>query len=437
MTNVQLVPTMIYRLLDFPELDRYDLSSMRTIGYGSAPMATERLREAIERIGPIFCQTLGQTESSSLSICLSKQDHVDALAANDLAVLASCGRPINGVDVRIVDDDDNDVPVGTMGELAFRGDTVMRGYWNAPEATAAALRGGWLHTGDMAREDARGFITLVDRKKDIIISGGLNISAREVEEVIYRHPGVRECAVIAVPHDAMGRNRQGDPLGARRQAGCGRRDHGTLPRQSRQLQAADQHRVHRRIPEKQHGQNPQARPQAPLLGRPRAARQLSKKHRRKPDEQPDRTPPGPAARGRRGHRPPSRRPGRAQSKKLTLRAVTVQQKTQESFLVVQRWADEVGKRSNGMVEVIVSGSEAVPGGERDALEGVRALGVFDVCHVTTAVLSTIEPKYGLPDLPFLFPDREHAFKVADGPDRPGARCRPGQDRRLAAAHAHL
>jgi len=198
------VPTMIYRLLDFPDVGNFDLSSMRVMGYGSAPMAVERLREAIDRFGPIFAQAYGQTEAGSLAVCLTRRHHIEAIAQNQLEVLGSSGRPVNTVDVRIVDDNDRDVSVGEMGEVVFRGDTVTQGYWNAPEATAAAIRNGWLHTGDMAKADERGFIYHVDRKKDIIISGGMNVSAREVEEIIYLHPGVRECAVIAVPDDHWG-----------------------------------------------------------------------------------------------------------------------------------------------------------------------------------------------------------------------------------------
>jgi acyl-CoA synthetase (AMP-forming)/AMP-acid ligase II len=203
-THVQLVPTMIYRLLDYPQFDRFDRSSLKVLGYGSAPMAVERLREALDRFGPILVQTYGQTEAGSMAVCMSKQHHIDALASGRLEILGSSGRPINTVDVRIVDDEGNEVPVGEMGEAVFRGDTIMRGYWNAPEATAEALRDGWLHTGDIVRADEEGFIYHVDRKKDIIISGGVNISAREIEEVIYRHPGVRECAVIAVPDPHWG-----------------------------------------------------------------------------------------------------------------------------------------------------------------------------------------------------------------------------------------
>ena len=203
-THVQLVPTMIYRLLDHPDLGKYDMSSMRVIGYGSAPMAVERLREAMDRFGPIFAQAYGQTESGSLSVCLTRRHHADALALDTPEILGSSGRPVNTVDVRVVDEEGRDVEVGQMGEVIFRGDTVTQGYWNAPEATAAAIRGGWLHTGDLAKVDERGFVYHVDRKKDIIISGGMNISAREVEETIYQHLGVRECAVIGVPDDHWG-----------------------------------------------------------------------------------------------------------------------------------------------------------------------------------------------------------------------------------------
>lgn len=203
-TNVQLVPTMIYRLLDFLRVRDYDLSSLRTIGYGSAPMSVERLREAIDVFGPVFAQVYGQTECSSLAVFLSKQDHIDALSSGQTEILGSSGRPINSIGLRVVDDQDRDVAGGEVGEVLFQGDTVMSGYLNAPEATRETLKGGWLHTGDLVREDEKGFVYHVDRKKDIIISGGLNISAREIEEVIYRHPKVHECAVIGVPDPQWG-----------------------------------------------------------------------------------------------------------------------------------------------------------------------------------------------------------------------------------------
>jgi acyl-CoA synthetase (AMP-forming)/AMP-acid ligase II len=161
-----------------------DLSSMRAIWYASAPMPVELLRRGLERFGPVFIQGYGQTESGPLATVLTPAEH-------DGDALASAGRPVLGVDVEIRD-----------GEIAIRSPWAMTGYWRAPEETAESLRDGWLLTGDLGRIDDAGFVYVVDRKKDMIISGGENIYPREVEEVLYAHPGVREAAVIGVP-DAL------------------------------------------------------------------------------------------------------------------------------------------------------------------------------------------------------------------------------------------
>ena len=170
-TTTMLVPSMIYALLDHPRFDQTDLSSLQTIYYGASPMSPTRLQEAIGKLGPIFFQFYGQTECPQTVCVLRKEEH----DPDDLDRLASCGRPVPWVRVALLDDDGNEVPRGQPGELCVRGPLVMKGYWNKPEETAQALEGGWLHTGDVAREDEDGFLTIVDRKKDMIVSGGFNV----------------------------------------------------------------------------------------------------------------------------------------------------------------------------------------------------------------------------------------------------------------------
>jgi acyl-CoA synthetase (AMP-forming)/AMP-acid ligase II len=203
-TTMFLVPTMINMLLASPERGRYDLSSLKTIFYGGAPMYVEQLTEALKVFGPIFVQIFGQGEAPMTCTSLPKEEH---LVGNDpvrLKRLGSAGRATTAVQVRIVDDDDRPLPPDTMGEIVVRGDLVMKGYWNKPEATAEALRGGWLHTGDIGALDRDGYLYITDRKKDMIISGGSNIYPREIEEVICRHAAVFEVSVIGVPDDKWG-----------------------------------------------------------------------------------------------------------------------------------------------------------------------------------------------------------------------------------------
>jgi fatty-acyl-CoA synthase len=199
-TTVMLVPSMIYALLDHPSFAETDLSSLETVFYGASPISPVRLQEAISKLGPIFFQFYGQTECPQSVCVLRKEDH----DATNLARLASCGRPVPWVRVGLLDDDGNQVPKGELGELCVRGPLVMKGYWNKPEETAQALEHGWLHTGDIAREDEHGFLTIVDRKKDMIVSGGFNVFPREVEDVISTHPSVAAVAVVGVPDEKWG-----------------------------------------------------------------------------------------------------------------------------------------------------------------------------------------------------------------------------------------
>ncbi|HJM49666.1 MAG TPA: AMP-binding protein [Alphaproteobacteria bacterium] len=195
-----LVPTMIYVLLDHPALKETDISSLEMIIYGAAPMSPSRLVEAMEVFGPVFTQLYAQTEAPNTVTCLRMEDHDPARP--DL--LASCGSPLAGIQVAILDADDNEVAVGEPGEICVRGPLVMDGYWQRPEETAETLRNGWLHTGDMAKRDEDGFYYIVDRSKDMIISGGFNVFPREIEDVLTSHAEVAMAAVIGVPDEKWG-----------------------------------------------------------------------------------------------------------------------------------------------------------------------------------------------------------------------------------------
>ncbi|WP_028219881.1 AMP-binding protein [Paraburkholderia oxyphila] len=202
-THAFMVPAMINMLLGESALDHADLRSLKMLGYGAAPMAPARIEEAWARIGPVLSQGYGASESTSGVTRLSIADHADALA-NRPARLASCGRPLGETEVCVVDEQGREVNGETIGEIVIRGDDVFRGYWGAPELTAEALVDGWLRTGDLARVDEEGFIYLVDRRKDMIISGGFNVYPTEVEATLYRHPDVLEACVIGVPDDKWG-----------------------------------------------------------------------------------------------------------------------------------------------------------------------------------------------------------------------------------------
>jgi fatty-acyl-CoA synthase len=199
-TATMLVPTMLYMLMDHPDFATRDLSSLETVYYGAAAMSPTRLREAITKLGPIFFQYYGQAEGPMTLCVLRKGEH----DVDDLDRLATCGRPVPWVHVALLDDELRPVAPGEPGEICVRGPLVMQGYWNKPEQTAEALAGGWLHTGDIARQDEQGFYTIVDRKKDMIVTGGFNVFPREIEDVISAHPAVANVAVIGVPDDRWG-----------------------------------------------------------------------------------------------------------------------------------------------------------------------------------------------------------------------------------------
>ncbi|MDP6874125.1 MAG: AMP-binding protein [Alphaproteobacteria bacterium] len=197
-------PTMLTRLINMPGIGDADTSNIKTIVYGGGPMYVEDTLKALDVLGPKLVQLFGQGESPMTITGLSRAMHMDTQHPDYLKRLGSTGIARTDVDVRVVDGDDNDLAVGEMGEIICRGDVIMSGYWNNPEATADALRGGWLHTGDVGAFDEHGFLTLMDRAKDMIISGGSNIYPREVEEVLLRHDGVTECSVVGRPHADWG-----------------------------------------------------------------------------------------------------------------------------------------------------------------------------------------------------------------------------------------
>ena len=187
-------PTMVKRLVDRAESSTPDLNHLKTIVYGGGPMYVADIRRAMTVMGPRFAQIYGQGESPMTITALSKALHADA----DDTILGSVGLPFTGIQVRIADQEDRSLPTGEVGEVLVRGATVMAGYLNNPDASARALAHGWLHTGDIGCLDERGFLTLKDRSKDVIISGGSNIYPREVEEVLLTHPAVAEASVVGI-----------------------------------------------------------------------------------------------------------------------------------------------------------------------------------------------------------------------------------------------
>ncbi|MBS0336774.1 MAG: long-chain fatty acid--CoA ligase [Proteobacteria bacterium] len=195
-------PTMIVRLLGSPAARA--VPNLKTITYGGAPMYVADAVRAIDLFGPRLYQLFGQGESPMTITGLPQSWHADKTHPRFLERLASCGFARTGVEVRVVGDDDRDLPPGEVGEIVTRSDCVMAGYWGNPEATAKTLRGGWLHTGDLGSLDEEGFLTIRDRSKDMIISGGSNIYPREIEEVLLTHPDVAECSVVGRPHPEWG-----------------------------------------------------------------------------------------------------------------------------------------------------------------------------------------------------------------------------------------
>lgn len=201
-THTFLVPTQLMRVLADPP-DPRRLDALETLGYGASPISPDRLGELVALVGPILIQLYGMAEVASIGTLLRKQDHVDALGPHP-ELLSSAGRPSLVLDVRVVDDDGNDVASRQRGEVTFAGPYAMKGYYGDPTRTRDTIRDGWVYSGDIGEWDERGYLYIVDRKKNLIIRGGLNIVPTEIENVIYRHPSVLEVAVIGVPDPEWG-----------------------------------------------------------------------------------------------------------------------------------------------------------------------------------------------------------------------------------------
>jgi long-chain acyl-CoA synthetase len=193
------VPALLSFLLQHPDSANTDFRSLRTMLYGASPIPEDLLRAAMERFGCSFVQAYGLTETTGAICLLSEEDHRQA---GDL--LRSCGRPMFGCDIRIVDGEGNRLPAREVGEIIVRGDCVMKGYWNRPEATAGAIRGDWFYSGDAGYFDDRGYLYIHDRVKDMIVSGGENVYPAEVESVLFAHPAVADAAVIGIPDERWG-----------------------------------------------------------------------------------------------------------------------------------------------------------------------------------------------------------------------------------------
>jgi acyl-CoA synthetase (AMP-forming)/AMP-acid ligase II len=199
-TDVHIVPTQLISLLNLPDLEQYNLPCLKRIWYAASPMPTEVLKRGLSVFGPVFMQGYGQTESGPDVTILSRADHrYSGESTEAQSVLASCGQPCIGVHVRIVDDNGRDVEEGKIGEIIVKSNRIMNEYWRKPEETKETIQDGWLYTGDLGYYDERGYIYIKDRRHYMIISGGENVYPAEVENVLYRHPAVKEVAVIGIP----------------------------------------------------------------------------------------------------------------------------------------------------------------------------------------------------------------------------------------------
>lgn len=194
-----MVPTMISSVLAHAHPRRYALPRLRELSYGAAPMAASRITEAWQAFGPVLSQGYGAGETTGGLVLLGIADHARALDGGETRLLSSCGRPFGESQVELLGDDGLAVPTGALGEICVRGPDVFAGYWKSPSLTQEAIHDGWLHTGDLARMDEEGYLYIVDRKKDMIVSGGFNVYPIEVEQVLHRHPAVQDVCVIGMP----------------------------------------------------------------------------------------------------------------------------------------------------------------------------------------------------------------------------------------------
>jgi len=203
-TTMFVVPTMIKLLIDSPYVDQYDLSSLQYVVYGGSPMYVEDMKKALAKLGPVFVQIFGQFETPNTGTFLPRQEHILNGTPEQMKRLGSAGFPRTGIEIKIVDKNDKTLSTGETGEICVRGDTMMKGYLNRPKETKQTLRGGWVHTGDIGYLDQDEYLYIMDRSKDMYISGGLNIYPRETEEILLQHPEVREGCVLGVPDEKWG-----------------------------------------------------------------------------------------------------------------------------------------------------------------------------------------------------------------------------------------
>ncbi|MFO7560180.1 MAG: long-chain fatty acid--CoA ligase [Desulfobacterales bacterium] len=203
-TNIMLVPTIINLIMDHPDIRKYDLSSLRGLYYGASPMSPTRVKQALDIFGPVLLQGFGQTESTGVISLLDRYDHVTAQKPALEHRFASAGMPSMECEVCIVDEKGKAVEPEEIGEIIVRGDNVMKGYWKNPELTAETIKNGWLYTRDMGKFDNQGYLYLIDRKSDMIVSGGFNIYPAEVEKALEAHSAVFESAVVGVPDEQWG-----------------------------------------------------------------------------------------------------------------------------------------------------------------------------------------------------------------------------------------
>ncbi|MFA7588130.1 MAG: AMP-binding protein [Novosphingobium sp.] len=203
-THMYLPPTVLYSMLAHPDLKKTDLSSLTCFVITAAPVAQEKLKEAIEAFGPVICQTYGQSEAPMMLTYLSPDDHMKGMDDADSRLLRSCGKPTMFSRVEIMDENGAILPTGETGEIVARSNLVMLGYYDNPEATAEVSRFGWHHTGDVGYKNDEGYVFIVDRMKDMIITGGFNVYTTEVEQAVLAHPAVQDCAVFGVPDEKWG-----------------------------------------------------------------------------------------------------------------------------------------------------------------------------------------------------------------------------------------
>jgi len=203
-TWINMVPTLYAWMINTPEIDKFDLSSLRLMSYAGSPIAPDVLKRLIERYGNIFLQGYGMTESAPAGTILYQDDHVLEGPVKLTRRLASAGRESILVEAKVVDENDQEVKPGETGEIVLRGKSIMMGYWKNPELTKEALRNGWYHSGDMATIDEDGYVYMVDRKADMIVTGGENVYPKEVEDILYQNPAVLECAVVSAPDAKWG-----------------------------------------------------------------------------------------------------------------------------------------------------------------------------------------------------------------------------------------